>query len=277
MTCPYILRMFVCAFAIINIAHAEPARATRRNQPKIFLACIPKSGTHLLRKAVGGMGRSDFSLPGSLLAPTIRAGGNRHSSMLTHAVYNAEDAQSLLESGFKILFMMRDPRDQAVSFIYFSEKNAKAWPALSSLPFEQALTKWITDTSTMHSTTWGRFSAPVAQTFKDVSDFYSRYQGWMSHPNVYTVHFERLVGEQGGGSREAQIEELTNIVKYLEIDLPDERITSIADTLFGRSRTFRSGQIGSWKTHFTPEQKELFKKIAEQLLIDLGYEKDFNW
>lgn len=41
--------------------------------------------------------------------------------------------------------------------------------------------------------------------------------------------------------------------------------------------TFRKGQTGGWKKHFTSDQKKLFKKVAGQLLIDLGYEKDFNW
>ena len=49
------------------------------------------------------------------------------------------------------------------------------------------------------------------------------------------------------------------------------------ELFFGDSVTFHKGQIGAWKTEFTENHKKLFKEIAGQLLIDLGYEKDYNW
>ena len=48
------------------------------------------------------------------------------------------------------------------------------------------------------------------------------------------------------------------------------------DTLFG-NRTFRLGQIGAWRYEFNAQQKALFKEIAGQLVVDLGYEKDLDW
>ena len=44
-----------------------------------------------------------------------------------------------------------------------------------------------------------------------------------------------------------------------------------------RSPTFRSGKTGEWKKHFTGEHKKLFKDVAGDLLVKLGYEKDNNW
>lgn len=41
--------------------------------------------------------------------------------------------------------------------------------------------------------------------------------------------------------------------------------------------TFRKGQIGSWKTHFTDEHKRIFKAISGDLLTETGYESDANW
>ena len=40
---------------------------------------------------------------------------------------------------------------------------------------------------------------------------------------------------------------------------------------------FRKGMAGDWQNHFNNRHKNLFKKHAGQLLIDLGYEKDNNW
>ena len=41
--------------------------------------------------------------------------------------------------------------------------------------------------------------------------------------------------------------------------------------------TARKGITGDWKNHFSTAHKKQFKAIAGDLLIELGYEKDFNW
>jgi hypothetical protein len=44
-----------------------------------------------------------------------------------------------------------------------------------------------------------------------------------------------------------------------------------------RSHTFRSGKTGGWREQFTEEHKALFKDIAGDLLVRLGYEKSNDW
>jgi hypothetical protein len=44
-----------------------------------------------------------------------------------------------------------------------------------------------------------------------------------------------------------------------------------------RKRFYRKGVAGDWKNHFTADDKELFKEIAGDLLIRLGYESDLSW
>jgi hypothetical protein len=45
----------------------------------------------------------------------------------------------------------------------------------------------------------------------------------------------------------------------------------------GKSPTFRSGKTGEWKKHFTDEHKKIFKDVAGDLLIKLGFETDKDW
>jgi hypothetical protein len=45
----------------------------------------------------------------------------------------------------------------------------------------------------------------------------------------------------------------------------------------GRSPTFRSGKAGGWRTQFSQENKQIFKDIAGDLLIQLGYESNHDW
>jgi hypothetical protein len=44
-----------------------------------------------------------------------------------------------------------------------------------------------------------------------------------------------------------------------------------------KSRTFRLGKTGGWKEHFTVEHKKLFKDVAGDLMVRLGYEKNNDW
>jgi len=44
-----------------------------------------------------------------------------------------------------------------------------------------------------------------------------------------------------------------------------------------QSPTFREGQTGSWRKHFTDAHKALFKEVAGDLFAQLGYEEDAAW
>ena len=44
-----------------------------------------------------------------------------------------------------------------------------------------------------------------------------------------------------------------------------------------KSHTFRSGKTGGWKQHFSDEHKKLFKDVAGDLLVRLGYERSNDW
>jgi hypothetical protein len=44
-----------------------------------------------------------------------------------------------------------------------------------------------------------------------------------------------------------------------------------------RSPTFRSGKTGDWKKYFTEAHKKIFKDVAGNLLVKLGYEKYNDW
>lgn len=253
------------------------ARVTRNPQqgPSIFLASIPKCGTHLVKKCIALINHGNFNYPVRTFFNACEQDFKRGSHVLSHAPYNSALGELIIEHNYKGIFMIRDPRDQVVSFIHFAQDSMKIWETLRSMPFEAAVTSWITDTKLIKAK--GRFSDPIMDSFGNIADFYNHYLPWIDHPNFYTVRFENLIGAQGGGNDELQRQEIQNIAAHLSIELTDERLNKTVQELFGKSRTFRKGQIGSWRTKFTQEQKDIFKQCAGDLLIYLGYEKDYNW
>jgi len=44
-----------------------------------------------------------------------------------------------------------------------------------------------------------------------------------------------------------------------------------------RKRFYRKGIAGDWKNHFDDGEKRIFKDVAGDMLIQLGYEKDLSW
>jgi hypothetical protein len=51
----------------------------------------------------------------------------------------------------------------------------------------------------------------------------------------------------------------------------------VEEDLFGVGRTFRKGQIGSWREEFSAEHERAVKEVAGSLLVELGYEADPEW
>jgi hypothetical protein len=112
--------------------------------------------------------------------------------------------------------------------------------------------------------------------FADIRTIYERYMGWLENPEVCLLHFEDLtaIPEQ----------QLNRVIDHLQARgyEPQEPRQTLLDTLIrqmdpSKSPTFRQGKSGGWREHFTPVHKALFKDLAGDLLIRLGYEKDLDW
>jgi hypothetical protein len=100
---------------------------------------------------------------------------------------------------------------------------------------------------------------------------------WSSEACDCTVRFEDIVGPQGGGSRDNQIITLRRVARHLGVSVDDDAIAHIADNLFGGTLTFRKGEIGSWRQTLSAEHKRLFKQIAGDVLVKMGYERSLDW
>lgn len=170
--------------AILLLPTFAIARVTR-NQcgPGIFLASIPKCGTHLIKKCISLLNHANFVYPSRTFFNASEQDFKRGSSILSHAPFNEALGEFIIENNYKGIFMIRDPRDQVVSFIHFAQNSMKIWDALKSIPFETAVTSWITNTKLIKAK--GRFSDPIMDSFGNIADFYNRYLPWLDHPNFF--------------------------------------------------------------------------------------------
>jgi len=173
-------------------------------------------------------------------------------------------------------FIFRDPRDVVVSHVFYvteMESRHVHHAYYQSLPdFDARLKVSIL----------GRPDVDIE--FPNIAERFAPYLDWLNQPEVLTIHFEDLINDR--------VQTLNRIIDhFLARVLADPAVLRgalrstrqlILDSLESainptKSPTFRSGKTGEWKKHFTDEHKSIFKHIAGDLLIRLGYEKDNDW
>ena len=249
--------------------------------PGVLAISIPKSGTHLIGKLLNKLGYAYQGIPTDtalLIKPHAYARLLGKKFFSPHLIASSDNMNGALKYGLKVIFLYRDPRDQIVSNAYYMKKTGAGLWVDSDLPLPELISKLIVDYSVMYYTKepcpWNDM---ILKTIGHVKNFYDLYQGWHDYPGIYITTFEKLIGSQGGGCNEVQYQEINNISHHLGLNLSEEAVEAIQLSLFGGTGTFRAGLIGSWKEHFTLDDKEIFKRVAGQLLIDLGYEQDLNW
>ena len=184
-----------------------------------------------------------------------------------HLFARPEAVARVCSSKFIPYFIFRDPRDVVVSHVFYvtdMEAQHVHHEYYMSLPdFDSRLKTSIL----------GRPDAGVE--FPHITDRFAPYLDWLNHPEVLTIHFEDLIHERAAT--------LSRIVDHLLIRVPLQTPRQlILDSLAAsinprRSPTFRSGKTGEWQKHFKEEHKRIFKDVAGDLLVKLGYEKDEHW
>jgi hypothetical protein len=266
---------------------------------RILLNSVAKAGTHLLTRTVallqcepfpfflhGALTQQrpmqaeeteDSVLVGVIWPCLVKTEGltsilgdvPRNQYLKGHLPYSPRTAQILEDLDYKMVIIVRDPRDVALSHINWALTrdylpHQKYYESLSP---EERLTQEI-----------GGFAFPPGGPV--VLDMRKRYEyilKWRGHPMVYVTSFERLVGPRGGGSAEAQHEEVNNIAAHLGIELTEDHRNAVIENLFGGSVTFKEGKSGGWKQHFNESHKEKIKALMGDLIVELGYEQNNDW
>jgi sulfotransferase 6B1 len=256
----------------------------RNDWPTLLGISFPKSGTHLLDQILLGFSNvAPFSKRvHSFYAEYEGESGEKRSpeqalawldslhpcDIASAHLFARQDAvKRVCSPAFVPYFIFRDPRDVIVSHVFYvtdMEARHVHHEYYQSLPdFNTRLTVSIL----------GRPDTNIE--FPNIADRFVPYLGWLDHPEVLTIHFEDLILDRDAA--------LTRIMNHLlsRVSLTTSR-RLILDSLEAsinpkKSPTFRSGKTGEWRKHFTDEHRKIFKDVAGDLLIKLGYEKDNNW
>lgn len=259
-------------------------RLAFRDAPPVFGNSKPKSGSHLLLQILNGFTRiMPYKYVAADPVRTIEKEGRRRTNEeILHDLQripqgvigwgyvepSPENVAFLCQPHRVNYFIYRDPRDMLVSQIFFAtdmHEDHGMHAFYKSLPdFGERLKVAITgidrDEFNMVS---------VRQRYAAVFE-------WLEQPHVMCIRFEDLIE-----NRDATLDAMLDEVESIGYQIPTQRDKALSILKKAiqprKSHTFRSGKTGGWKEHFTEEHKALFKAVAGDLLVRLGYEKSNDW
>jgi len=260
--------------------------APENGWPVLLGISFPKSGTHLLDQILLGFSQvapfsrrlhsfyAEYEGESGRKRPPEQAlawlDSLRHGDVASAHLFARPEAVARAASpAFVPYFIFRDPRDVAVSHVFYV---ADMEPAHVHHAYYRSLPDFD---ARLKVSILGRPDSGVE--FPNIADRFAPYLGWLDQPNVLTLHFESLVHERAGT--------LGLVVDHLRSRLgrslraSRETVIQALESAINpaKSPTFRSGKTGEWKKYFTEEHKKLFKDVAGELLVRLGYEKDGDW
>ena len=235
----------------------------------------PSRGSHLLHQILLGLlDLGPFVDPGwppvnrdqdnrKLPANQILAGLDAmQSGEIRYGYLHAEPPwiESLTRPGMAAFFVHRDPRDWVISQIFYAldmhpgHMLHRHYHALPDM--ESRINAAIMGVDTPE------LNAP------SVAERYGHYLGWLDIPGVCALRFEDLINDRENT--------LGSMLDHLETHVPSllraESIQTLAAAIAPRkSGTFRKGQPGEWREHFTEANLALFEAQTGKLLVRLDY------
>ena len=252
--------------------------------PTMFGNSKPKSGSHLLLQILNGFTRiMPYRYVEAEPIRTIRKdGGRRTADEILGELKNSprgvigwgyvdatpENVAFLCQPNRVNYFIYRDPRDMLVSQVFFAtdmHEEHGMHDYYNSLPdFGERLKVAITGIDRD-----GLKMVSVKQRYEGVFQ-------WLEQKNVMCIRFEDLVN-----NRTVALEAMLKEVEKTGYKIPTPRekaLSVLVEAIQPRkSHTFRSGKTGGWREFFTEEHKKLFKEVAGDLVVRLGYEKNNDW
>ncbi len=265
-------------------AMARWKRLSFNDAPPVFGNSKPKSGSHLLLQILNGFTQiMPYKYVEADPVRTIEKEGRRKKKeeildelqKIPQGVIgwgyveaSSENVAFLCKPERVNYFIYRDPRDMLVSQVFFAtdmheEHGMHAY--YKSLPdFSERLKVAITgiDRAGLHMVS--------------VKERYEGVFQWLEQKHVLCLRFEDLIN-----NRDATLNAMLAEVEKTGYKVPTPREEALAVLVEAiqpkKSHTFRSGKTGGWREHFTEAHKNLFKDVAGDLLVRLGYERNNDW
>lgn len=246
--------------------------------PRVYVTSVPKSGTNMLMNMLSLF--PQLTINGTLVGVTKAEQINQIGKLGRGCVVSSHLSLSpqldpiLVLRNVKVIFIIRDPRDVCVSLHHWIKRYQDHY-------FHSIYMNYANDDERLMICIKGHealLSNGINNGLISIDNHFLRRLAWLDYPGCCPVRYEHLVGPSGGGDSKQQREEVIRIERFLNLTLSLRDLEYIVRNIYStKTATFRKGQIGGWREEMTEAHKSAFKEVSGQLLIELGYEKDFLW
>ncbi|XP_019632269.1 PREDICTED: sulfotransferase 6B1-like [Branchiostoma belcheri] len=256
----------------------------------IFIVTYPKTGTNWMMeivskvmKAAGKMATPEehsmwcfeLQMPGLDEKPRHELIKDAPSPRIIHTHLQRQLAPKMVANPtgkIKVIVVMRNPKDTAVSFYHYEKKMFKEY----SRPGDVVPKRYES---------WEAYADNFLKGKVIFGDFYDHVLGWWQMKD--DRHFLFLKYEDMKKDLRSVVSE---VASFLETSLDDAAVTNIADSCtfntlkaawsnsgsVMKENICRKGVIGDWKSMFTPEKNEAYDDKHKLRLAGTGLEFDFE-
>jgi hypothetical protein len=274
---------------------------------RVLVNTLPKSGTHLLSKAVELLGyREHFDHPDTAAATPMFLNYRETKNSVEKQNFSLLATETMIPIGTLVPFQVAVPMvRQWLAAIAPSRYilghitwTADLAPLLAELKFRHiaiirdpravvaSLLAFILDTRGMPKPHFleadfkklsrleqldlllnGGYAPEAGLQIQSFAQVYRAMLAWQHEPNCLLVRFEDLIGEQGGGDEQRQQQTMVKIAQHLNCP-----VTAPMPTVYNPSaRTFRQGKIDSWKDSLAADSIDYLIDYCQPLCVEGGY------
>lgn len=202
---------------------------------------------------------------------------NSNKNLLSkpHIYFNEEssfDFEIMTNQAYKGVHMIRDPRDIAISGMFYHQKSKEAWlhenlPAFNGITYQQKINSYNNLDDRLY---FEMENAALRNT--------QLIKSWnYSNENFLEIKYEQLIND-------SDLKLFHNIFTFLGFKGQGIQLClkiAYSKSLFSKKKKktshIRSGQTRQWEKYFKPVHKKRFYELHGDLLVELGYEKDNLW
>lgn len=263
----------ICLKAPRTLRRISATVDTYQKMPPILVNSIPKSGTHLVLKIAqslpGTYPYNQFVAQIDSLTLRQRSPNAVASSISKTApgevfgghIHYSEDVEIVLKNlNIVQLFVIRDPRDIAVSTAHY----------LDQMVYWNKISRHMKSCQTTERRLLDVINGVPHLGYPNLNQRLSAYLPWMKSPYASCIRFEnakdhpmevaRQVLQVFESHRDKETGQIAPSIDILAASLKDTN-----------SHTFRAGKTNGWREHFTPTVSKAYDAVCGDLTERMGY------
>lgn len=261
-------------------ATARKYHKSRRNESGpdlVFIAAMPKSGSTWLETVVASYGTYQPILLPDITFHELRT-GTGHTYQLPedyfdrfarqrvitklHLPGSIHNSRIISKRGLPYIILIRDLRDVTISHYHYARQTP--WHADYHELRRACVNEGIDFFIEKRLQEFSDWAMSWSQNREPSLSLLVKYEDLRSNPSVNFSKILCFLGLEVIENRYAKTIQAHTLGKM--------RSDNKAASYF-----FRDGTVAKWRKHYTPSQKEAFKELAGQTLINLGYETNADW